>query len=75
MMVLERRLTPSSGHLGAQGAVRDPGNSVARLLWEPLSGVGGRRPASEMLGFCVSCVGQRRWASTQFLAQFRWAPS
>ena len=45
-------------------------SSVARLLWEPFSGVGGRRPASEMLGFRVSCVGQRRWASTQFLAQF-----
>ncbi len=45
-------------------------SSVARLLWEPISGVGGRRPPSEMLDFCVSCVGQRRWASEQSLAQF-----
>ena len=45
-------------------------SSVARLLWEPLSGVGERRPASEMLDFCVGCVSQRRWASAQFLAQF-----
>ena len=44
--------------------------AVARLLWEPISGVGGRRPPSEMLDFCVSCVGQRRWASEQSLAQF-----
>ena len=43
---------------------------VAHLLWEPISGVGGRRPVSEKLDFCVSCVGQRRWASEQFLAQF-----
>ena len=33
---------------------------LIRLLWERLSGVGGRRPASEMLGSCVGCVGQRR---------------
>jgi len=32
------------------GAWRNP---VAHLLWEPLSSVGGRRPASEMLDFCV----------------------
>ena len=49
------------------GAWRSP---VAHLLWEPLSGVGRRRPASEMLGFCVSCVGERRWVTTQSLAQF-----
>jgi len=23
-----------------------------------------------MLEFCVSCVGERRWVTTQFLAQF-----
>lgn len=40
------------------------------LSQEPLSGVGRGRPPSEMLGFCVSCVGQRRWVSAQFLAQF-----
>jgi len=45
-------------------------SSVAHLLWEPISGVGGRRPASEMLGFCVSYVGERRWVTTQLLAQF-----
>ncbi len=37
---------------------------------KPISGVGGRRPASEMLGFSVSRVGQRRWVTTQSLAQF-----
>ncbi len=50
------------------GAWRSP---VAHLLWEPLSGVGERRPASEILGFCVSCVGERWWVTTQFLAQFK----
>ncbi len=40
------------------------------LLWEPLSGVGERWPASEILGFCVNCVGERRWVTTQSLAQF-----
>ena len=44
--------------------------AVAHLLWERLSGVGERRSALEIQGFCVICVGKRRWASTQFLAQF-----
>jgi hypothetical protein len=50
------------------GAWRSP---VAHLLWEPLSGAGGCRPATEMLDFCVSCVGGRRWVTTQFWAQLR----
>ena len=57
--------------LTTDGAWRSP---VAHLLWEGLSGVGGRRPASEMLDFCVSCVGERRWVTTQFLAQFEIGP-
>jgi len=30
----------------------------------------GLRPALETLDLCVSCVGQRRWVTTQLLAQF-----
>lgn len=45
-------------------------DDLGTLLWEPLSGVGERWPASEILGFCVNCVGERRWVTTQFLAQF-----
>ena len=54
---------------GARLLTPEDEDDLGTLLWEPLSGVGRRRPASEMLGFCVSRVGQRRWASTQFLAQ------
>ena len=49
------------------GTIRYRVDGVLRKL---ISGVGGRRSALEMLDFCVSCVGQRRWVTTQSLAQF-----